>query len=29
LGELNQLRQLAKGDPAAQKEIDDVVKEMR
>jgi len=29
LGELNQLRQLAKGDPAAQKEIEDLVKEMQ
>ena len=29
LGELNRLRQLAKSDPAAQKEIDDLVKEMQ
>ena len=29
LGELNKLRQLAKNDPAAQKEIQDLVKEMQ
>jgi hypothetical protein len=29
LGELNQLRQMAKGDPAAEKEIADLVQEMQ
>lgn len=29
MGELNQLRQLAKSDPAAQKKIGDLVKEMQ
>jgi hypothetical protein len=29
LGELSQLRQAAKGDPAAQKQIDDLEKEMQ
>lgn len=29
LGELSQLRQLAQGDPAAEKEIQDLVNEMR
>jgi hypothetical protein len=29
MGELNQLRQLARGDPAAQKQIDDLTKEMQ
>jgi hypothetical protein len=28
VNELNQLRQLAKGDPATQKEIDDLTREM-
>jgi len=29
MGELNQLRQMAKGDPAAQKQIEDLEKEMQ
>jgi 3-oxoacyl-(acyl-carrier-protein) synthase len=29
LGELNQLRQMAKGDPAAEKEIQEIMKEMQ
>jgi len=29
MGELNQLRQMAKGDPAAEKQIADLVKEMQ